>query len=371
MRRMPRLLLAVLLTAVVTAAAAPSAGAKVPGPNGRIVFGRFDPAIDDFHIITANPDGTQEAQLLPGAAECPRWAPDGSKILVCLANPTGLIRPATVNPQGSGFTLLDNPDPTLNLGCWAWSPNGARLACEGWDDVNVARPAGIFTVRSSDGRGLVRVTANPYGDHDIPGDFAPDGSRIVFLRTNPLRQASALFVVNTDGTGCDSSPHGAWQRTPGAGPPTVGGSCSPSPEESSTSSARMAADSGGSRWTPVPAAPSRSSRDGHPTASGSCFPWPCRAPATKRTSSRPEPTAPTSGGSPTRQTLRSSGTGAHLGDNVYRYGPWPPAAATGPERPGAISTRCPNAGPLPSDLSGARAGRGQGPAGIGRRWART
>lgn len=157
----------------------------------------------------------------------------------------------------------------------------------------------------------------------------------------------------------------------GAGPPTVGGSCSPSPEESSTSSARMAADSGGSCWTPVPAAPSRSSRDGRPTASGSCFPWPCRAPATKRTSSRPEPTAPTSGGSPTRQTLRSSGTGAHLGDNVYRYGPWPPAAATGPERPGAISTRCPNAGPLPSDLSGARAGRGQGPAGIGRRCART
>ena len=200
MRRMPRLLLAVTLTAMVTAVAAPSAGAKVPGPNGRIVFGRFDPAIDDFHILTANPDGTQETQLLPGAAECPHWAPDGSKILVCLANPEGLIRPATVNPQGSGFTLLDNPDPTLNLGCWAWSPDGARLACEGWDDVNVDRSAGIFTVNSSDGRGLVRVTANPYGDHDILGDFAPDGNRIVFLRSNPLRQASALFVVRTDGT---------------------------------------------------------------------------------------------------------------------------------------------------------------------------
>jgi Tol biopolymer transport system component len=201
MRRIPKLLLAVVLTAVVTAAAAPSAGAKVPGPNGRIVFGRFDPAIDDFHIFTADPDGTREAQLLPGAAECPRWAPDGSKVLVCLANPAGLIRPATVNPQGSGFRLLDNPDPTLNLGCWAWSPNGARLACEGWDDVNVDQSAGIFTVRSSDGRGLVRLTANPYGDHDVPGDYAPDGSRIVFLRSNPDRQASALFVVNTDGTG--------------------------------------------------------------------------------------------------------------------------------------------------------------------------
>ena len=89
MRRIPRLLLGVMLTAVVVAAAAPSAAAKVPGPDGRIVFGRFDPAIDDFHLFTVNPDGTQEARTPPGAAERPRWAPDGSKVLVCLANPAG------------------------------------------------------------------------------------------------------------------------------------------------------------------------------------------------------------------------------------------------------------------------------------------
>jgi Tol biopolymer transport system component len=183
-------------------ACAVPAQAKVPGPNGQIVFGRFNTGLGDFQIFTANPDGTSQAQLLPGVAECPRWSPNGTRILVCTANPGGLIRPATVKPDGSGFTLLDNPDPTLNLACWAWSPAGARLGCEGWDDANPSRPAGVFTVRSSDGGGLVRVTANPYGAHDIPGDYSPGGSTIVFLRNNdPSTETGALFVVNTDGSG--------------------------------------------------------------------------------------------------------------------------------------------------------------------------
>ena len=195
-------LLVLLLSLIAFAfVAVHPAGAKVPGPNGRIVFGRFDPAAGDFHLFTVNPDGTNEAQLLPGVAECPRWAPDGSKLLVCFANAKELLRPATLHPDGSGFTLLDNPDPTLNLACWAWSPRGTRLACEGWDDVHPNRTPGIFTVRSSDGGGLVRVTANPYGGHDIPGNYSPDGTRIVFGRENPSLQQFALFIVNVNGSG--------------------------------------------------------------------------------------------------------------------------------------------------------------------------
>src|SRR6266567_5582247 len=151
-------LMTVALFAGILAMAAVPAGAKVRGSNGRIVFGRFDPAVGDFHLLTVKPDGTDEVLLLPVVAECPRWAPDGNMILVCVANAKGLIRPATLRPDGSGFTLLDNPDPTLNLACWAWSPRGTRLACEGWDDVHPNQPAGVFTVRSSDGGGLVRVT---------------------------------------------------------------------------------------------------------------------------------------------------------------------------------------------------------------------
>ena len=215
------------LVGIMTIAALP-AGAKVRGSNGRIVFGRFDPAVNDFHIFTVNPNGTNEVQLLPGIAECPRWSPDGNKIQVCVFNPKGLLRPATLDPDGSDFRLLDNPDPTLNLGCWAWSSRG-RLACDSWDDIHPNRPAGVFTVRSSDGGGLVRVTANPYGGHDIPGDYSPDGSKIVFGRENPNVHQFALFVVNADGSdlhrvsawqpdfgGASWSPDGQWILTDNA-----------------------------------------------------------------------------------------------------------------------------------------------------------
>jgi Tol biopolymer transport system component len=62
--------------------------------------------------------------------------------------------------------------------------------------------AGVFTMRTADGGGLVRVTANPYGNHDVPGDYSPAGGRIVFLRiTDSDSETGTLFVVNTDGSG--------------------------------------------------------------------------------------------------------------------------------------------------------------------------
>ncbi len=196
-----------LMTVTTLLAVVPqAASAKVAGQNGRITFGRFNDSIGDFEIFTAASDGSDQVQLLPGAAECPRWSPDGTSVLVCAADPAGLIRPATVKPDGTDFTLLDTPDPTLNLGCWAWGAYGYRVACEGWDDIHPERAAGIFTVRASDGGGLTRVTTNPFGGHDIPGDYAPNGGRIVFARNNdplqdPDNESAALFVVNTDGSG--------------------------------------------------------------------------------------------------------------------------------------------------------------------------
>src|SRR5205823_4449269 len=181
-----------------TAGASPAA-TKGSVLKGRILFGRYNQAVDGFQIFTINPDGTHEVQLLPGAADCPSFAPGGSKILVCVTNPKGLGRPATLNPDGSGFTLLDTSDPSLNLPCGAWSSRG-KLACEGWDDVHPTRTPGIFTVRSSDGGGLVRVTANPYGGHDIPGSYSPDGTRIVFGRENANLHQFALFVANANGS---------------------------------------------------------------------------------------------------------------------------------------------------------------------------
>jgi Tol biopolymer transport system component len=185
----------------LTVLGAPAAEASAH--NGQIVFGKEDTQ-DGGHIFTANPDGTHEHQLLADPADCPNWSPDGTKIAVCvIPNSQGLLRSATLNPDGSGFNLLDTPDPSLNIFCWAWSPDGSRLVCEGGTDPFSDRD-GIYTVRSSDGGGLVRLTSSPPSASELPDacpcSYSPDGRQVSFTRQNQHGQ-TAIFIVNTDATG--------------------------------------------------------------------------------------------------------------------------------------------------------------------------
>lgn len=212
MKRPTVLLVLAVTTLLVPVAITGLAQAKVPGPNGQILFLRFDPTADFPHVFIANPDGTQEHQLLPQPAGLAYWSPDGNQILLGVCCP---FRPATINADGSGFKLLDVPElpPDADMGCRAWSPDSSRLLCqvirfEGDTSLN-----GIYTIRSSDGGDLTRLTVSPYpprgefGGGDIPGDYSPDGSQFVFMRAKPgsdpnaRHQRGALFVENSDGTG--------------------------------------------------------------------------------------------------------------------------------------------------------------------------
>jgi TolB protein len=182
------------LVALLAMSATP-AGAKPPGTNGQIVFVRFDPLLpssleEPKFIYTVNPDGSHEH--LVGEGDCPRWSPDGTRLAICGGSGTAHI----VDPDTGGFRVLSNPDPNLELHCpFSWSPDGQRLACEGFGETDPSR-TGIYTVRSSDGGDLTRVTSNPGGD-DIPGDYSPNGKRLVFGRvdypTDPA--ALGLYVV--------------------------------------------------------------------------------------------------------------------------------------------------------------------------------
>ena len=202
-----------------------SAQAKSPGANGQIAFERLDPATGDSRIVIANPDGTHEHQLsLPAPTGNPVWSPDGGKILVFFFRPDATPRPATVNPDGSGFTVLDVPELPcdVDLRCTAWSPDAAQLLCQATRFEGDPELDGIYTVRASDGGGLTRLTVNPYpprgdfGGGDIPGDFSPDGTQFVFMRAKPgagpvpdRNQSGALFVEISDGTGLQQiTPYG-------------------------------------------------------------------------------------------------------------------------------------------------------------------
>jgi hypothetical protein len=208
---------AVLLTPVLVTG---PAQAEVRGMNGQIAFERLAPggsfdAPGQGTVFVANPDGTHSQQVplvYPTDSNTAiDWSPDGTRLL--LANTIRFdssgdcclpFRPATVNPDGSGFKLLTMNWAPFDLYCPVWTIDQRRLLCGTGED-----PIGIFSVRASDGGDPRRLTTYPFGPNcnacDEPTDVSPDGTRFVFLRffreNGPGQQQVAIYVENLDGTG--------------------------------------------------------------------------------------------------------------------------------------------------------------------------
>jgi hypothetical protein len=78
--------------------------------NGKIAFGQVEPN----YGVTIDLDGSDQHQIGPvGSTTCNTWSPDSSKVLCNVWSEAG-VQPATANPDGSGFTLL-NPNLPLDL----------------------------------------------------------------------------------------------------------------------------------------------------------------------------------------------------------------------------------------------------------------
>lgn len=214
--RRSRAVLVLALAVVALVGVGGSAQATVSGPNGQIAFARQIPT-GGANIFIANPDGSaaQQVSLVYPAEDfgVPVWSPDGSRLLIshtlrldssgdcCLP-----FRPAIVNPDGSGFTLLTMAYAPDDMSCQVWSADQTRLFC-GFGGEH----PGVFSVRASDGGDPVRLSTNPYGSAegamDVPTDISPDGTRIVFLRFRPgppgahyRAEQIALFVEEVNGS---------------------------------------------------------------------------------------------------------------------------------------------------------------------------
>jgi Tol biopolymer transport system component len=166
--------------------------AKAPGPSGRIAFFSNNAGDNQTNVAyTVNPDGGHK-ELLFAKADHPHWSPDGSELSVsCDACGAATI----IDADTGTYRVLQSPDPRLPLGCGPWSPDGRRLACQLVDDVDPSL-AGIYTIRSSDGGGLTKVT----GIRGAAGDYSPDGKRLVF-ETDFVTGELQLYVIKLNGSG--------------------------------------------------------------------------------------------------------------------------------------------------------------------------
>jgi Tol biopolymer transport system component len=196
---------AVLATAAFTSPAA----AKVGGANGRIVFN------DGELAYSVNPDGSDLRFLREAFA--PRFSSDGSRLSAGAPGENNQIATALMNPDGSGYAIQSLGDPDLSLGCPAWEPGDAHLACEGWDENDPTVVAGMYRISVAGWAGLTQLTTNPYGGHDIPEDYSPDGARIAFDREDPARGEAALHVLDLEtgaihriGEWQHELPHASW-----------------------------------------------------------------------------------------------------------------------------------------------------------------
>jgi WD40-like Beta Propeller Repeat len=121
-------------------------------------------------------------------------APDGSKVAFMdgWTVPVGGIQMA--NPNGSDIATVPNTTAVAQPRGLDWSPDAQRLVFSG----EQSGVRGLFTIKR-DGSDLRRLTTDPDGYFDITPAWAPDGSKIAFIRRQGFQSPTELMVVGVGG----------------------------------------------------------------------------------------------------------------------------------------------------------------------------
>lgn len=182
-----------VVIALVTLTVATPAMSTTRGTNGLIVYTQ-ELRPDHVQLFTIHPDGSGAKQITHAVnAGNPDWSPNGKTIVAEM-----------LRAQGGGIFLMApdgsnarNLTPKGAQGQPSFSPDGHWIAYE--RDIADGNN-GIWLMRSSDGKGLRRVTRNPLGCCDTDPNFSPDGKVISFVRIKSEENLQALFSVHRDGT---------------------------------------------------------------------------------------------------------------------------------------------------------------------------
>ncbi len=185
--------------------------AEVYRPAEGFTFARFNPDLGDTQVYLVNPDGTGQRliQAPTETGECPMWFSEAPILRPAGRRSAAAQRSSTPTTERSASSTRGTRGSSIHA--------AARRLTEG---CSSARRSAMTAVRTASTRSeppmavASRRSPRVPAATTIPGDWSPNGKRIVFLRTT----VDALFVVNINGTGLkqitpaglDFSSFGSW-----------------------------------------------------------------------------------------------------------------------------------------------------------------
>lgn len=163
-------------------------------PDGlRLVFVSDRSGNNDLWSINLDGTGLTQLTSFPSDEASPSYSPDGSRIAFASNMDRSNFDLWTMAADGGDLRQLtrkDNAGSSLADGQPDWSPDGARLVFERWNEN-----WDIFQV-DADGQNLTRLTVS--GDHDGDPVYSPDGATIAF--TTARSGWWQVWLMNADGT---------------------------------------------------------------------------------------------------------------------------------------------------------------------------
>jgi Tol biopolymer transport system component len=158
-------------------------------PDGtQIAFDSNRTGAGDVYVMNADGSSTRRLTDDPTADGSPAWSPDG-KTIAFVRDRAGASAIFVMNADGSGQrSLTEGATDTSPV----WSPSGGALAF-----VRVAAGKAAIEVMSPNGSGLREVIRDP-NDWISGLSWSPDGRRIAFSSGRD-QAAGEVYVVNADG----------------------------------------------------------------------------------------------------------------------------------------------------------------------------
>jgi hypothetical protein len=182
-------------------------GASTASPLAHaIVFTRFLPGADNGSVYRIDAGTTVEHLIRSGVLDFALLSPDATRFADVAFTSEGATT-VIFNVDGSGYRRLPTSVPAIppnGLPGGTWSAGETRIAAAAGDPGNIP-PSGIFSRRSSDGKGVIRLT-DAGTRFDYPVASSPDGSKLLFFRPDAKNETSDsapqdLFVVGANGKG--------------------------------------------------------------------------------------------------------------------------------------------------------------------------